>query len=116
MPKGTANNKFGINSIKDDDLRAYVQRMSSTLDKQSQELKIKSLQNSIFTAIFKSADLEQLINNILDEINISGCSSMRILVERNDSFLGGGIVKSERGLNTQAYAYLDEQITQQLLG
>lgn len=115
MPKGTANKQFGIESIKDDDLRAYVQRMSSTLDKQSQELKIKSLQNSVYEVIFKSADLEQLINNILDKINVSGCSSMRILVERKDSFLGEGIVKAERGLNTQSYAYLDEQITQQLM-
>lgn len=114
MQKGTGSKQFSIDSIKDNDLRAYVQHLSTTLNKQNQELKIKSVSNSIYRAIFKSANLEQIVKNVLDEISISGCSSMRILINKKESIHNYDLIKAEKGQNTLAYAYLDDQIVQQM--
>ena len=114
MQKGPGNKQFSIESIKDKDLRAYVQHLSSSLNKQNQELKIKSLNNNIFKAIFKSANFQQTINNVLDEIRINGCCSTRLLIISKESVHENDLIKAESGRNTQAYAYLDDQIIQQL--
>lgn len=114
MQKTSGNRQFSINSIKDDTLRTYVQHLSDSLTKQNQELKIQSLQNKLYQKSFQASSLQPCLDHILKEMRMTGCSSMRILIQRSGPFGGEAFIKAEKGENTQAYAYLDDQILQQL--
>ena len=114
MQKRTNEARFIVDSIKDPDLRAYVQHLSASLDKQNQELKTQTLRNNIQQKYFQSMNLQQFVDLVVDDMKIGTYSSLRILIRRKTILEEEEIVVGEAGTFTKAYAYLDTQVIQQL--
>ncbi len=113
MLKKAGNQPFNLESIKDPDLRAYLQHLSSSLNKQNQELKIQSLKNRIYERYFQSDSTRLLIQSAVEDIRMPG-SSLRILIIEDQSLGKKAAYNAESGEFSREYAYLDEQIIQQL--
>jgi nitrogen-specific signal transduction histidine kinase len=105
---------FNIDSVKDPELRGYVQHLTNSLTRQNQELKIQTLKNNILEEYFHSSDLQKSLMKIAREFIMPGCSSLRILIHQKTLF---GLQKNFQtavGNFAEEYAYLDEQIINQL--
>jgi signal transduction histidine kinase len=84
------------------------------LNRQNQELKILTLKNKVLEGYFLSEDLQQGLDRAIQEFNMVGCSSVRILVQQHVPFNIGRTMEATSGEFAQDYAYLDKQIVQQL--
>ena len=113
MSKRSNGVKFNIEAIKDAELRGYVRQLSTSLDKQNQELRIQSQKNNIYQELFKSDNLTDFLDRLAKALTIKGYSSLRILVKLN-KLSGQKKIIGQSGNETIEYAYLDEQIFQQL--
>ncbi|MDK2982221.1 MAG: two-component system, OmpR family, phosphate regulon sensor histidine kinase PhoR [Chloroflexota bacterium] len=103
-----------IGSIKDPELREHLQRLNASLDRQNQELKALDLKNKILDAYFQSDDLQATLDLAVETFKMPGCSSLRILAQWKSPF---GIAQGMQAIEGQfaaEYAYLDDQIIQQL--
>lgn len=116
MPKRSNGMKFNFDAIKDADLRTYVRKLSTSLDRQNQELKIQSLKNNIYQKYFQCKDINAILNEIVDDLPLKGYSSLRILITQSRGENRKQIISGQSGSEASEYAYLDEQIIQQLEG
>lgn len=113
MQKKT-NSAFDIASVKDPDLREYLQRLTTSLNRQNQELRALELKEKILDGYFYADDLQQALNLAANEFKMPGCSSLRILVRQKGPFAVAHNFEAAAGEHAQEYAYLDGQIIQQL--
>ena len=113
MPKKT-NGAFDIDSVKDPELRGYLQHLTNSLNRQNQELKALSLKDKILDGFFRAESLQQCLDMAVREFKMPGCSSLRVLVDQRGPFNVLRQIKSIHGDFSQGYAYLDEQIIDQL--
>lgn len=114
MPKRLNGKKFNIDAIKDTDLRTYVQNISTSLDRQNQELKIHSLRNDIYQKYFQSVNLKTLLDRLAEGLPIRGYSCLRILVLNQSIGISSQTLIGQSGNEANEYAFLDDQIIQQL--
>jgi hypothetical protein len=108
------NSAFDIESVKDPDLREYLQRLSNSLNRQNQELRALELKEKILDGYFHSDNLQESLDLAVKEFKMPGCSSLRILVRQKGPFAVGHDLEAMTGDHAQEYAYLDNQIIQQL--
>ncbi len=113
MQRKAGSQQFNPDSVKDTDLRAYIQHLTTSLNKQNQELKIRSLRDKIFERFMQSSSTQNLIDSVADDLRLTG-SSLRILVFAEASLGRRDVLSAEKGEFAREYAYLDEQIIQQL--
>ena len=109
-----SNNAFDIGKVKDPELREYLQRLTSSLNRQNQELKALVLKDKILNGYFETENLQQSLALAANEFKMPGCSSLRILVQQYGSLDNSRRVEAVDGDHTGEYAYLDEQIIHQL--
>jgi len=105
---------FDIESVKDPDLREYLQRLSNSLNRQNQELRALALKDKILDGYFRSESLQQGLDLAVKEFKMPGCNSLRILVQQKGAFAVAHDLEAIAGDHAQDYAYLDAQIIQQL--
>ena len=113
MQKKTKN-AFDIESVKDPELRGYLQHLTNSLNRQNQELKALLLKDKILDGYFQTENLQQSLALAANEFKMPGCSSLRVLVHQYGPFDGFQRIEAVDGEHTGEYAYLDEQIIQQL--
>jgi signal transduction histidine kinase len=113
MQKRAGGQQFNPDTIKDADLRAYLQHLTASLNKQNQELKIQSLKNKIFERFTQAKTTQQMIQFIAEDLRLPG-SSLRIVVIEEHSLGKKETLTAECGEFAHDYAYLDDQIIQQL--
>jgi nitrogen-specific signal transduction histidine kinase len=108
------NSAFDIESVKDPELRGYLQHLTNSLNRQNQELRALVLKDKILDGYFHSESLQESLDLAVKEFKMPGCSSLRILVRQNEPFAIAHDLEAIAGDHAQEYAYLDEQIIQQL--
>ncbi len=85
MQKKT-NIAFDIESVKDPELRGYLQHLTNSLNRQNQELRALVLKDKILDGYFHSESLQESLDLAVKEFKMPGCSSLRILVRQNEPF------------------------------
>jgi len=99
--------------IDDPDLREYFNRLNDSLNRQTQELIIKGIENTINAAALKEKNLFDRMVRIVNEIHIKGSENFRILLHLDRQRIKR-VWKTESDPTMPDYAYIDDQITKQL--
>jgi len=113
MQRKSGNPIFNPSAIKDPDLRAYFQHLDDSLNRQNQDLKIQSIREKIFRKFFESENTQIFLDSIINDIRLAG-SSIRLWVNEERIFGGLSQFSTQCGDFSGEYAYLDDQLTQQL--
>ncbi len=113
MQKRAGKQQFNPDAVKDPDLRAYLQHLIASLDKQNQELRIQSQRNKVFEKYLQAASTQELIDTVAEVVRMPG-SSLRIILQEKHSLGQSEVLKAASGELAQELGYLDEQILHQL--